>query len=121
MSLIDLHIELAQTNTLLSRIADALDRAYPVASAVRPAHPLIGPADISRMTPQHAAEVSARRDTMPYHDPGASRIFKPSDEAGSSVPETAAPSFTGARDHEDPLDDLEAMDSGWPNYAGVDT
>jgi len=121
MSLLSLHIELARTNDLLKRIADALDRAVP---ATKPpdhsTHPLIGIADISRMTPVHARELDENRDTVQYR--ASSRVFSSGSTPGPRADMEPKPtaSVTGAWDHEDPLDDLEDLDHGWPNYAGVD-
>jgi hypothetical protein len=116
MSLLDIHVELAETNLLLRRIADALDRYAPL---VQPpdhsAHPLIGLADVSRLS------TVAQSATLPYR---ASERVHFSDSTGSAgqQSESSSPtkSVTGAWDHDDALDPFEEFDSQWDNYAGVD-
>jgi hypothetical protein len=113
VTLLEIHAELAETNTLLRRIADALDRAIPApVGSQHDRHPLIGRADVSVMTNQHAAEVAAKRATMPV---GASGRF------GQRTPPAPEPSLTGQWDHDDPLDNLsERGDADGGNYPGVD-
>lgn len=125
MTLLDLHIELAVTNELLKRIADALDRLAPLtAQPDHSAHPLIGLADISRMSPARAAASDRERATMPVR--ASQRVhFSDNPDAAADqrgAGEQASPpiSATGAWDHDDPLDALEEFDRPWENYSGVD-
>ena len=124
MSFLDLHVELALTNELLKRIADALDRLSPLTTPPDYSqHPLIGLADVSRFTSARACLADENRATLPLRASERVRFGNRSEEAstptGSSRPETSA-SVTGAWDHEDPLDNLEEFDREWPNYAGTD-
>ncbi len=124
MALLDIHVELALTNSLLARIADALDRAIPVAEIPdHSKHPLIGLGDISHFNP---ATERATMPTSPYRSAfrhAAYPISEADSEQGAQVqpgPPTVRKSTTGAWDHEDPLDPLEDLDQPWQNYVGVD-
>ena len=122
MTLLDLHVELTVTNELLKRIADALDRAVPVITPPdHTKHPLIGLADISRMTPDHAARLEAERATMnPVRASDRVRFSnKPDQQSGQPHTDSAQASATGQWDHEDPLDTLDELDNQWNNYPGV--
>src|SRR5215467_7690631 len=111
MSLVDLHVELSQTNQLLIRIAEALERLAPVESLPEhSSHPLIGLSDISRMTPEMRAALDGKRANMAMT--ASSRVLDPENQR--QVPA----SVTGSRDHEDPLDTLDELDLPWENYAG---
>jgi hypothetical protein len=126
MTLLDLHVELAVTNALLKRIADALDRAIPITDQPdHSAHPLIGLADISRLSPERLAKQDAERATLPFR--ASARVFSKAsrDEGGgvetpqSATNPAASISSIGQWDHDDPLDTLDDLE--WPpNYAGVD-
>lgn len=118
MTLLDLHVELAQTNVLLARIADALDRAFPVPCLPGANfHPLVGIADVSRMTPARAADLSKRREEEQV---ARSVHFASESAAGGASGHSAAQaetSVTGLWDFDDILDpDLE---SEHQNYPGV--
>lgn len=127
MTLLELHAELSETNRHLARIADALDRAVPPGET-RPAppHPLIGLADISRISPERLAQAEADRVNLPVG--GATDFSDTLDKAGSGdngpVPvrpvTRVAASLTGQWDHDDPLDTLEDLDfRDWPNHPGI--
>ena len=106
MTLLELHAELTETNLQLKRIADALERAIPPTPALdRPKHPLIGRESVSIMTPDHAAAVAQKRDTMP--------VTASHDQTGQS-------SQSGQWDHDDPLDTYPELDHEWSNYTGID-
>ena len=124
MSFLDLHVELAVTNDLLRRIADALDRLSPLTTPPdHSQHPLIGLADVSRFTSARACLADENRATLPLRASERVRFgnkgANDGETAGSSRSEASA-SVTGAWDHEDPLDNLEEFDREWPNYAGTD-
>jgi len=104
MTLLELHADLAETNLQLKRIADALERVIPLSLLDRREHPLIGRSDVSTMTPDHAAAVAKKRDTMPVetHD------------------QTGQTSQSGQWDHDDPLDTYPELDHEWSNYTGID-
>ncbi len=129
MALLDIHVELARTNDLLARIADALDRAVPaVEVADHSKHPLIGLADISHFTPStdrdtmsaaHAATPPRSFDST--ERPGRPGVLRQPDDPLQQHQSPNGPSVTGAWDHEDPLDALEDLADEWPNYSGVDT
>jgi hypothetical protein len=114
MTLFDLHVELATTNQLLARIADALDRAFPIPATVRPEHPLVGIADVSIMTPAHARELAMMREEQQYaarfasHDGVSTDAGGASSEAarGAAAGAAAGASVVGDWDSDDPLDDL---------------
>jgi len=110
MTLLELHAELAETNLQLKRIADCLERAIPLSPLERlqehkDQHPLIGRSDVSVMTPDHAAQVAQKRDTMPVT---------------ASHDQTGQPSQSGQWDHDDPLDTYPELDHEWSNYTGID-
>ena len=123
MTLLEIHAELSVTNALLTRIADALDRAIPLALSPpdHSAHPLVGVADVSRMTPERSRDLSEKRATMSFR---ASEHVRFSDRADNETAkdrtDVRAPevSVTGAWDHDDPLDSIEEFDRPWENYPG---
>jgi hypothetical protein len=124
VALLEFHVELAQAVKVLSRIADALERLAPV--PVIPdhtRHPLIGPSDVSYMTPLKARELSERREEQFEAAFSATRVGGSDSKHGAESEslaaqkgnDAAAPvsSVTGLWDHEDDLDDV-----GHSNYAG---
>ena len=124
MSFLDLHVELAVTNDLLRRIADALDRLSPRTTPPdHSQHPLIGLADVSRFTAARARLADENRATLPLRASERVRFGNKGEGGGAAADSSrseATASVTGAWDHEDPLDNLEEFDSQWPNYAGTD-
>jgi hypothetical protein len=124
LTLLELHADLTETNRQLKRIADVLERAVPLTPEERlrthrGEHPLIGRADVSTMTPAHAAEVDAKRANMPVNV--RSGFGADTSSAGvRTAGEGPALSRSGEWDHDDPLDDYPELNHEWDNYSGVD-
>ena len=121
MAWLEIHADLSAVALQIKRIADALDRAVPPVGIPkdRREHPLIGREDISTMTPEHAAEVAAKRATMPL-DNQAQHVHFGQSRAGADSEAAPDPSRTGEWDHDDPLDTFPELGREWPNYSGVD-
>lgn len=123
MTLLDLHVELAESNRLLSRIADALDRAFPIQIPVLDSvpHPLVGIADISHMTPEHSAELAREREEnaeavyFARSQSGAGSDVGASPESSSPTQTRAIQSVSSSWDYED---DLEESWGGHVNHPG---
>jgi hypothetical protein len=120
MTLLDIHVELAETNRILARVADALERLSPaIAQADHSAHPLVGISDVSHFT-QHS---DSERDTMAIRASDRVRFSNRPGGAAAGVgkeTESIPISRTGQWDHEDPLDNFPELDREWPNHPGAD-
>jgi hypothetical protein len=123
VSLLDFHVELSLTNTLLARIAVALERLAPVPSIPdHSKHPLIGAADVSRLTPEKIRELEQRREEQfeaafsTGADGGAGTQLgtdarEAKDASAARLGSAAVTSVSGVWDYEDDLDDF-----GHSNY-----
>ena len=127
MGLLDIHLELSQTNKLLERIALALERAIPVPQPYAPPVKPFSAADVSHSNDPEArererAKIGLERNVWRKYArrPGAPEETKPG-------PETII--RHGTRDHDDPLDRPAWIDEEFgidsegravaDNYAGI--